>query len=304
MRRLLFLALASCAAPTLLAQAPPPPAPTLSLLVSGEQATVALSAPTLAGVSVAFVRGDPGAGPCPPALRGACLAVTSPVLLGRTIADPTGTAQLRVPVQAAAGQALTIQAVMLGARPHTSGTTTATVLDPALDPDLDGLNNLGELAAGTDPTRRDTDGGGVRDGQEVQVDHTNPLASADDLRRETACANQIDDDSDGRTDGLPGRRLRPDLRRDLQRLPRQRPRPAHRLRRSGLPRRAGLPRGLHRPRRQRPQRPEGLRRPRLRGRAGLRRRLPQPRRRRSGLPRRLPRPRLRAVRRGVQQRPR
>ena len=52
-------------------------------------------------------------------------------------------------------------------------------LDPAVatqDPDNDGLNNLQEYQHGTDPRNPDTDGDGLRDGAEVNVYHTNPLA--------------------------------------------------------------------------------------------------------------------------------
>ncbi len=80
-------------------------------------------------------------------------------------------------------------------------------LDPAdatQDPDLDGLTNLEEQSAGTDPhdgdtdadalsdgdevnthgtdpTNPDTDGGGRTDGDEILVDGTDPLNPADDL---------------------------------------------------------------------------------------------------------------------------
>ena len=48
--------------------------------------------------------------------------------------------------------------------------------DPALaseDPDHDGLTNLQEFQAGTDPNNADTDGDGLTDGQEVLMYHTN-----------------------------------------------------------------------------------------------------------------------------------
>ena len=46
--------------------------------------------------------------------------------------------------------------------------------DPAADPDLDGLSNLGEYENGTDPSVPDTDGDGRDDGEEVATE-TNPL---------------------------------------------------------------------------------------------------------------------------------
>jgi uncharacterized protein (TIGR02145 family) len=47
------------------------------------------------------------------------------------------------------------------------------------DDDNDGLNNLDEFNQGTDPTKLDSDGGGVSDGQEI-LDGTDPLDGSDD----------------------------------------------------------------------------------------------------------------------------
>ncbi len=63
--------------------------------------------------------------------------------------------------------------------------------DANLDNDGDGLTNLDEYGYGTNPNDPDTDDGGVRDGQEVLIDNTNPLNNQDDL---------LDSDGDGLSD--------------------------------------------------------------------------------------------------------
>lgn len=52
--------------------------------------------------------------------------------------------------------------------------------DAALDPDEDGLNNLGEFQAGTDPRNADSDGDSLNDGDEVNLHNTSPLAEDTD----------------------------------------------------------------------------------------------------------------------------
>jgi uncharacterized protein (DUF1800 family) len=59
--------------------------------------------------------------------------------------------------------------------------------DAAKDFDHDGLTNLQEFAAGTDPNLADTDGDGLSDGYEINTSHTNPLLA--------------DTDGDGLSDG-------------------------------------------------------------------------------------------------------
>lgn len=51
----------------------------------------------------------------------------------------------------------------------------------ASDTDVDGLGDAVEVTLGTNPVRADTDGGARKDGQEVNIDHTDPLDRFDDV---------------------------------------------------------------------------------------------------------------------------
>ena len=98
---------------------------------------------------------------------------------------------------------------------------TVTVIDCLLDADFDGLNDDIEEEIGTDPNNPDTDGDGIEDGQEVNVDGTDPLDDCDSIGGtplpDTDCDNDgltnaeendlgtdpfdADTDDDGLTDG-------------------------------------------------------------------------------------------------------
>ena len=98
---------------------------------------------------------------------------------------------------------------------------TITVIDCLLDADFDGLEDDEEEAIGTDPNNPDTDGDGIEDGQEVNIDFTDPLDDCDSIGGtpldESDCDNDgltnaeetlletdpfnADSDGDGLTDG-------------------------------------------------------------------------------------------------------
>ncbi len=81
----------------------------------------------------------------------------------------------------------------------------ANMLDPndpsdaLLDPDGDGLNNLGECAAGTDPANPDTDGDGVND--LLDAFPTDPSETVDTDGDGIGNNADTDDDNDGVLDG-------------------------------------------------------------------------------------------------------
>ena len=62
-----------------------------------------------------------------------------------------------------------------------NGFNPLVVGEEAQDPDGDGLDNLGEQNAGTNPLNVDTDSGGRSDGEEVLIDGTDALNTADDI---------------------------------------------------------------------------------------------------------------------------
>ncbi len=82
--------------------------------------------------------------------------------------------------------------------------------DAAKDNDHDGLTNLQEFLAGTDPNNPDTDGDGLTDGYEVNTSHTNPLladtdgdglSDGDEVNLYHTNPLLVDSDGDGAPDG-------------------------------------------------------------------------------------------------------
>lgn len=73
-----------------------------------------------------------------------------------------------------------------GAAPSEEVQTPAPIDPGETDPDQDELNNNQEGQLGTDPTKKDTDGDGLSDGEEVKKYRTDPL--------------RADSDGDGYTD--------------------------------------------------------------------------------------------------------
>ena len=87
-----------------------------------------------------------------------------------------------------------------------NGLDPLTPGEPAQDPDGDGLDNVAEQAAGTDPNDADTDDDGLLDGAEVDVIGSNPLvadtdgdgvADGDDNCVLEANEGQVDSEGDG-----------------------------------------------------------------------------------------------------------
>jgi Bacterial TSP3 repeat len=85
---------------------------------------------------------------------------------------------------------------------------TASTLDPNADADGDGLTNGEEQQLGTDPTKKDTDGDGLADNEEIQTYGTDPLKADTDGDRlsdgeEVGVTDPLksDTDGDGYSDG-------------------------------------------------------------------------------------------------------
>lgn len=191
------------------AQAPPPAGVTLRVptLVRGYPGRASLVHPQLAGRAVRLAASytGVGAGPCPPALGGACLDVLQPAVLAQASGDPTGRVAFAFTTPWYTVDAIWVQAVvpdaLPGGRAWVSEPVRVEVVWASHDSDRDDLYNGDEALFGTDPGVLDSDGGGISDAQEVLYDFTDPLVPGDDLPGERLCdLGRADDDLDGRRD--------------------------------------------------------------------------------------------------------
>jgi hypothetical protein len=199
--RALPLVLTAClSAPTALPQAPPPASLRVHGLVRGHPGVVQLQHPGLQGRRAHLVLGaeGPGAGPCPPALGGACFGVLNPTRVASVVGDPTGLASFRfaVPGWSELVDEIHLQVVAEGPQPWLSPVSAAPLLWGNQDWDRDGLEDGVEADLGLDATRKDSDGGGTQDYQELRVDRTDPLSRADDLTGERVCFGGRSEDGD------------------------------------------------------------------------------------------------------------
>ena len=145
---------------------------------------------------VLYTSVDPDAEPsCPKVLAPECLAFGGETVLGDGVADGEGVAILKH-AALAAGPETTIR-FQAGSWAYGRGFVSAVVSqqgvpevppDTTLDTDKDGLSDLDEADAKTDPEDPDSDDDGLSDGDEVHVHGTNPLSP--------------DSDGDGLLDGV------------------------------------------------------------------------------------------------------
>ena len=181
---------------------PPPPVLRISALAPSEVASFTLET-GVPGARVALLRSSaqPEPGPCPPILRGACVGLAAPRVVADVYADGGGVARGAWVVGGSVGDLHTFQAVaLLPGGPRLTPPVIDVGLHPWLDDDLDGLTVQEEVAAGLDPRRPDTDGGGTIDGQELDGDRTDPLDPHDDVAWEADCFDHADGDGDGASD--------------------------------------------------------------------------------------------------------
>lgn len=152
---------------------------TLGPLVIGQDSVATITgAPPRAPIAVAIAANVPGAAVCPAVFAGACSVLPGQLgllLQGRADADGTLSLPLRVPNSPPA-DGMVAQAFLLRNGVASPG-VTAPWLEPDEDADGDGLDNLGELLAGSDALAPDTDGDRCKDG--VDLAPTVPSMDAD-----------------------------------------------------------------------------------------------------------------------------
>ena len=200
------LALHACATPDARDVSPPP---TAGVLLSASPAVAGTSWRVTAsgldpGERALLVRGDRSASwpRCAPQLSRLCVDVERPEIWTSAVVDGAGEVQFSTtPPASMSGTSHVLQVVSRsGVGFKTSNVIMVDVLDPDADADRDGLSNLRELQLGANVFDADSDDGGTADGQEVDVDGTDPLSAGDDVPGERACENGVDDDGDGRLD--------------------------------------------------------------------------------------------------------
>lgn len=139
--------------------------------VLGESATVSVDHAQPNGmVFLAIANQGVGTPVCPPSFNGACSALPfDPALVLRSRANASGLATftIQTPAVAPTPWGVVAQAFQFGASPTSSAAVVSGWLEPSDDTDGDGLDNLGELQAGTDPISRDTDRDGCADGEDL-----------------------------------------------------------------------------------------------------------------------------------------
>ena len=144
------------------------PIPYLSALsvkyaVTGSTLPVTATGVNLTGATFAF-----GPAGVPPGL-----------VVNSALVNGNGTsATLNLTANAAGTYVLVATSAAGSSTPFSNAGNTLIVLDAPIDLDSDGLDNVQELAAGTDPTKADTDNDGMPDGWELRY-HLNPLSPAD-----------------------------------------------------------------------------------------------------------------------------
>jgi hypothetical protein len=196
----MWLLLLACAPPGLMVDGVVPP-PQLTVtstpLVGGWPATFTVEASGARPGGRVELVGSWESAPqtqCPAFLRGACIQLREPFLIGEGSVDANGFATVPWTPGAMWESELRVQAVLR--RSTVSAVVRLPYQDQDGDHDRDGLEAGSELERGLDPLERDSDGGGVADGQEVYVDGTDPLLAGDDVPGERLCAAE-DADGDG-----------------------------------------------------------------------------------------------------------